>query len=517
MRVPGVHPAVKPRSRAGKSLILALFSVALAACGSRSDVHPKQAEAGTLQSAVSDPQARAFYEARGWQAAWDGKSERDLLGSLAQAPANGLRVDLFLRQPLPTDANEREAALTKAALGYASALARGHADPTKINAVYTIPRPNPNIVAGLSQALQQGNVAGWLMSLPPQTDEYRALSNANLQFLKQATAARAAQVPAGEAIKPGQRDPRVPQLVAALVANGYLKPPPQQQQQAPAHNRYTGAILGAVRRLQADYGLDPDGVVSGDTLAVINGGASYRARQIAVALERLRWLERVAPATRIDVNTAASFLDYWRGGARQLQLRVVNGQPDEWTTPQIQAPIFQLVVNPMWRVPDRIDEDELSKKSAAYLSENGFSRRNGRLVQDSGPKNSLGQVKFDMRDPQQIYLHDTPFKSWFATDNRHRSHGCVRVQNALDFAFRLAAEDGVQADFQEALTSGEEEYVKLTREIPVRLLYQTAYWDGARVVFVPDVYGWDDDVARALKLERGMPRPVFKRQEDVGP
>src|SRR4030095_13398056 len=97
--------------------------------------------------------------------------------------------------------------------------------------------------------------------------------------------------------------------------------------------------------------------------------------QLAVALERLRWLDRNPPATRIDVNTAASVLDYWRGGALAQQLRVINGQPDEWTTPQIQAPIFQLVANPYWRVPDRILDDELSKKSAAYLAANGFEWR----------------------------------------------------------------------------------------------------------------------------------------------
>ena len=49
----------------------------------------------------------------------------ELLDSLDQAQAHGLRSDLFLKQPLPTDPSEREAALTDAALGYASALARG--------------------------------------------------------------------------------------------------------------------------------------------------------------------------------------------------------------------------------------------------------------------------------------------------------------------------------------------------------------------------------------------------------
>src|SRR5439155_10640268 len=165
----------------------------------------------------------------------------------------------------------------------------------------------------------------------------------------------------------------------------------------------------------------------------------------------------------------------------------------------------------------RIYDDELSKKSSAYLAANKFTMRNGRMIQLPGPKNSLGQVKFDMDDPQQIYLHDTPFKSWFAAPERHRSHGCVRVQNALDFAFQLASEDGVSDKFQEAMASGDENYVKLRREIPVRLTYRTAYWDGVRVQFVPDVYGWDDDVARALRLERGLPRSLYRQQEDVGP
>jgi murein L,D-transpeptidase YcbB/YkuD len=509
---------VKASTRAGKALILALFSVALADCGSRSGVQPKQVDAGSLQSAVTDAQVRAFYQARQWQPAWDGKGERALLDAIGQAPAQGLKPDLFLKQPLPADPNEREAALTKAALGYAAALARGYVDPTKLGRPYTIPRPKPDVVGGLSQAVQKGDVAGWLASLPPQTDEYRALSQAYVRYLKLATAVQRAQVPAGKPIRPGQSDPRVPQLIASLTANGYLAPPQSQQnQQANTPQRYSGAIVAAVRRMQADFGLKPKGVIDADTLAVLNGGAGYRGRQVAVALERLRWLERTPPDTRIDVNTAASFLDYWRSGAHQQQLRVVNGQPDEWTTPQIQAPIFQLVANPYWRVPDRILEDELSKKSAAYLAANGFSMRNGRMIQLPGPKNSLGEVKFDMRDPQQIYLHDTPFKSWFAVNDRHRSHGCVRVQNALDFANQLASEDGVADKFQEALASGDENYVKLRREIPVRLFYHTAYWDGSRVQLVPDVYGWDDDVARPLGLEHGPPRVAYQRREDLGP
>jgi len=502
------------RYRAGKALILALFSIALAGCGSKSQVQPKQVQAGDLQSEVSDPQVRRFYQARQWQPAWDRKSEKALINIIAGAPANGLKPELFLKADLPTEANGREAALTAAALSYASALARGYADPKKISAIYTLPRPNPDIAAGLADALGKGDLANWYGSLPPQTDEYRALSEAHLQYLQQAAKGQSAPVPAGKPIKPGHRDPRLELIASALASNGYLPPLPQN---APAPQRYSGALVAAIQQFQSDFGLEPNGIVGSDTVGLLNSGSALRARQLAVALERLRWLERDPPATRIDVNTAASFLDYWRDGAHQLQLRVINGQPGKWTTPQIQARLFQLVANPYWRVPDRIYADELSKKSRAYLAANKFAWRDGRMVQLPGPKNSLGVVKFDMDDPQQIYLHDTPFKSWFAAPERHRSHGCVRVQNALDFAFQLAAEDGVTDKFQQALSSGEESYVKLKREIPVRLLYRTAYWDGARIRFVPDVYGWDDDVARALGLERAAPRGGYRQQEDLGP
>jgi murein L,D-transpeptidase YcbB/YkuD len=126
-------------------------------------------------------------------------------------------------------------------------------------------------------------------------------------------------------------------------------------------------------------------------------------------------------------------------------------------------------------------------------------------------------VKFDMEDPQQIYLHDTPFKELFALPERHRSHGCVRVEDALGFAAMLASEDGVADKFQEALSGGEEKWVKLKTETPVRLLYHTAFWDGSRVQFRPDVYGWDEDVGRALGLVTGFPRRKIEQGPDLGP
>lgn len=501
-------------SRAGKTLILALFCVSLAACGSKPGVQPKEVDASALRSEARDPQVRAFYEARQWQPAWDRATERTLVEIISGALTHGLKPSLFLKGPLPENPSEREAALTRAALSYASALARGYVDPRKFGTIYTIPRPSPNVAAGLAQALDGDGLEQWFASLPPQTDEYRALSEAHLHYLQQTARAKAAPIPPGKAIKPGRRDPHLPAVAAALVASGYL-PPPRENAAPP--QRYSRAVVAAVRRLQADYGLKPDAVIGPDTLGALNSGPAGRARQLAVALERLRWLERDPAPTRIDVNTAATFLQYFRGGRAVDQRSVVVGQPG-WETPQLQSPIFQLVANPAWRLPDSIVEDELAKSGPAFFAKNNIVMKDGRYTQPPGPKNALGLVKFDMRNKQSIYLHDTPAKALFALPERHRSHGCIRVQNALQFAAMLASESGVLDEFEEGLTSAEETYVKLKAEIPVRLLYHTAFWDGTRVQFRPDVYGWDNNVAAALGFIRGPARKPYQRQPgDLGP
>jgi murein L,D-transpeptidase YcbB/YkuD len=270
--------------------------------------------------------------------------------------------------------------------------------------------------------------------------------------------------------------------------------------------------------MQADYGMKPDGIIGADTLDALNRGPADRARRLAVGLERLRWTERTPPATRIDVNTAATFLDYWRDGQHAGRRRVVTGEPD-WETPQLQSPMVRLVAHPIWRVPDSIYEDELVKKGPAYFAANHMVFRDGKLMQLPGPKNSLGEVKFDMENGQSIYLHDTPAKTLFADPERHRSHGCVRVEGAVDFAMQLASEQGVLPDLQQGMAKGDESFIKLKREIPVRLLYRTAYLDGDVVRLVPDIYGWDDPIAAKLGLGSVPPRrrPAGRLGLDVGP
>ena len=195
------------------------------------------------------------------------------------------------------------------------------------------------------------------------------------------------------------------------------------------------------------------------------------------------------------------------------------GDNSDKPTPQLQSPILRLVAKPEWNVPEGIGVKELSTKSAGWLSDNGFVQRDGKWVQKSGPKNSLGLVKFDMQNYEAIYLHDTPAKALFAMPERHRSHGCVRVENAMQFATDLAQEQGVLDQFQQAMQKDDQSFVKLNSPIPVRLLYQTVFWDGSRVQFRRDLYGWDDNIAKALDLAPGPPQKIRQpdSSDDIGP
>jgi murein L,D-transpeptidase YcbB/YkuD len=173
-------------------------------------------------------------------------------------------------------------------------------------------------------------------------------------------------------------------------------------------------------------------------------------------------------------------------------------------------------------VPEGIAEKELAPKGGAWLSRNNFTMKDGMYVQGPGPKNSLGLVKLDLKNDQAIYLHDTPAKALFGQEERHRSHGCVRVENAVQFAAAIAQQEGVGDQFRDAMQKpdGEQMFVQLPNQIPVRLLYQTAFWDGSRVQFREDIYGWDENIAKALELAAGPPRKIRQPQssdEDVGP
>jgi murein L,D-transpeptidase YcbB/YkuD len=75
----------------------------------------------------------------------------------------------------------------------------------------------------------------------------------------------------------------------------------------------------------------------------------------------------------------------------------------------------------------------------------------------------------------------------------------------------------VSADWRVARANEDETFVALPREIPVRLVYHTAFADGGRIRFRPDAYGWDEDLAAALGFPARARQARQAHAADVGP
>lgn len=472
---------------------LLAMAVALPGC------HSNSGDAQRTEAAVSIDQVH-----------WDEAAVQQLRAAIDRRAAHGLDRMPFAVEGRPGSA-EGDRALTQSALRYASALARGASDPAKLYDVYTIARPDPNLLNGLAAALADGDLDDWLEGLAPQDEGYRALSKSYLALRRQADTPGSPIPDKGEPLKPGATDPRVPAIARQLVASDYL------DNAAAQGNGYNPAMVRAVQRMQADYGIKPDGVIGGDALEILNLSDADRARAMAVAMERLRWLDRAPAATRIDVNVAAGRLLYWRDGKVADTRKVVVGKPEN-ETPQLGSPIYRLVANPTWTVPRSIQNKEIAGKGSAYLRRNNMAWKDGWVVQQPGPKNSLGLVKFDMKNEHQIYLHDTPAKQLFQEVQRQRSHGCVRVEDALGFAEMLAKDEGVLDEWHRARATGKETFVPLPRQIPVRLVYQTVlFGEDGEPVIRSDPYGWNDRVAAALGFPAGQAYRLRTSDADVGP
>ena len=482
---------------------------------------------GTIDpQTVSDPVLKRLYAKSGWRSLWSPPDVAILEAALADRNRHGLdRVRFAPQQDASSTAAAQDVARTRAALDYATALLVGRVDPTALHSVYTVPNAKADVAAGLGAALHAGTLQAYLDALPPQDAEYRQLSDAYLQLSHTASTTSPETVPAGQAIRVGTDDGRVAAIAGQLRDSGYLLfqwpgatvETTGMAVPAVAPSRWTAEMAQALEALQRDYGIAADGVVGPETLKVLNLGSGDRLRALAVALERRRWLERTPPATRIDVNTAAAELRYYRDGMLVDRRKVVVGEANR-ETPPLSSPIYRLVANPTWTVPKSIQNGEMASVNEDYLQAHNMIIRDGWIVQQPGPDNALGLVKFDMANDQAIYLHDTAAPALFERSQRHLSHGCVRVENALQFADMLANDEGVVDAWQTAQASGEMTFVPLPKRIPVRMLYQNVFvGDDGAIAYRSDPYGWNGPIAEQLGFAKSSARTAEAQSIDIGP
>jgi murein L,D-transpeptidase YcbB/YkuD len=93
-----------------------------------------------------------------------------------------------------------------------------------------------------------------------------------------------------------------------------------------------------------------------------------------------------------------------------------------------------------------------------------------KVFQRTNPYNALGRVKFMFDNPYSVYLHDTPTKHLFNKSTRTFSHGCIRVQYAMQLAHVVLKEiDQHKTSLAYYLKKGYPEKVYLKKPIPIHV------------------------------------------------
>lgn len=464
---------------------------------------------------------RVFYDLQGYRAVWTPAQLQALNTASRKAERNGLSsADYFDFVGLAADPASADVRTTAAAMSYARTLAQGRVAPESVEELWEMNKNVVDLPTGLSNALSQNQLVQWFDTLPPTDIGYTNLSAGYVRYRRLSAAGGWPAFRQGTAIEPNQSDNRLPALIDRLVAEGDLSAPDGARLKAQGLV-YGPELQTAVRGFQSRHGLLADGRIGTGTQRSLSASADDRARQIALNLERRRWLKRDLNPERIEVNTAAAIMVYWKDGRPVHSNRVVVGSAEN-QTPSLEKPFASVVANPPWYVPAGIARREILPKGPAYLAARDMYVQNGQVIQRAGPQAALGYVKFELRDSYAIFLHDTPSKGAFDLATRQRSHGCVRVQGAVEFARLLLSPDPMRlSEFDTAQQTRETQRIQTGREIAVRLLYWTAFVDGQqRVAFREDVYKRDQKLAEALGIAVTLPVPVDDGAavaNDVGP
>lgn len=411
--------------------------------------------------------------------------------------------------------------LTDGIIFYSDHLLYGKVDPVAMVSTWNfgfapIPDLNPST---LNQYIEKGEIASRLKELRPDMHLYDTLVNILVRYREIMAKGGWGNVLAGGKIEPGNSDARIAAIRKRLLASGELS-----NKDSISSLVYDKILEQDIKAFQASHGLAADGIIGAGTFRELNVPVEDRIASIRLNMERVRWVAGNMPSRFIMVNIAAFWLVMFDNGQLVHYTPVVVGKPLN-KTPIFRDKMRYIEFNPTWTQPRSIVKNETIpklKKDSTYLEKNHYVLLDskGNLIptsdldfknlsaskfpymvrQEPGPWNALGEMKFMFPNKYDIYLHDTPSKSYFNMASRAYSHGCIRVKNPVDLAVKLL--EGTEYDrkkIEEILKSHETTRVNLPEPIDILLMYWTCGIDRyGKVFFVPDIYERDLPVLRAL-------------------
>lgn len=336
-------------------------------------------------------------------------------------------------------------------------------------------------------------------------------------------------------LKVGERHRIIPLIAGRLMQTGELK-------QQVSGDTLTSVLLEAVNEFRLTNRLSTDNSIGTYTIRYLNRPLAYYKDHLLINLERARWQYKPEKASKYVIGNIAAFMlqAFNEEVDSILEMRICCGSVRN-KTPLLYSKIYYMELNPYWNVPQNIIRKEIIpsyRRDTTYFTRNRMKvyDKNGNRVnphdikwakytagvpftvkQDNKEGNSLGRIIFRFPNPYAVYLHDTPSRWAFNRSNRAVSHGCVRLERALDFAFfllekpdelledriRIAMDIAPKSDEGKKLNRSEAyrelKHYSLKEAIPLFLDYQTMYLaaDG-KLSYCEDIYKYDDPLLEAL-------------------
>ena len=433
----------------------------------------------------------------------------------------GIRAELLSRKAItPMRRAEIDLIVTDSLIRLAYSEVFGKINPYELDPRWNYRRENrtDSAAEALANLLRAASPGDELQQYILRTPYYSALRAHYVAYRDIAANGGWPEVPAGNTIRPGASDPRIPIIAKRLAITGDINDADLTA------DALDDRLEAGVRRFQERHGLTADGIVGQGTLASMNVSAAERLETIRVNLERLRWLADDIEDDMVIVNIAGFEAYLLKDGEVTWGTRVQVGRTYR-QTPIFRDEITYLAINPTWTAPRSLATRDVLpqiQRDPSYIVERGFNvrDRNGNsvdpttidwgslsrnnfpytLVQRPGPYNAMGQIKFMFPNQHSVYLHDTPSRYLFEREARAFSAGCIRTERPFELAELLLGPQGWdRARIQEVLDSGKLTNVVLKTPMPVLLTYFTARVnsDGA-LLFFPDVYERDQRVASGL-------------------
>ena len=375
--------------------------------------------------------------------------------------------------------------------------------------------------------MSKEDVRQTLNQVTPQGYQYKKLTSALYKLYKIKWQGGWAKLPAVKSLKKGQTGSIVSKLRQRLTVSGDYR-----QCSAKTSNSYFGSCLEqAVKRFQTRHNSVADGVVGKGTQQLLNISVNSKINKLLLNIDRIKWLPRNVTERHIIVNIPEYMLHYYEYEKEQKKLRVIVGDT-EHPTPVFSGTLSYITINPYWKLPPGIIRKEVVPamvKNPNYLKEHGLEAHETweenssivslkgmnwsdylsgetkfpyRLMQPPGPKNALGKIKFKFPNRFSVYLHDTPTKHLFKKKKRAFSHGCVRLSQPFSLLESLANNEPLitSTEVNAVLSSKKKKELDLTRDIPIHLVYLTAWVDANnQLIYGDDIYQYDRYQQRVIR------------------